>query len=89
MGSTFSSTTSFIVLAENKANNKTVLKELDESPHLITYRDSDGNTLLHRACKGGNKQLVSQLIQRGADANAFNMAGPSKHVAGVIVYMSK
>jgi ankyrin repeat protein len=41
----------------------------------ITARDSSGNTILHYAARNGNRDLVSLLLELGADRNIRNTAG--------------
>lgn len=43
----------------------------------ITARDSSGNTVLHYAARNGNRDLVSLLLELGADRNVHNTAGES------------
>jgi ankyrin repeat protein len=43
----------------------------------ITARDSSGNTVLHYAARNGNRDLVSLLLELGADRTIRNTAGES------------
>jgi len=47
-------------------------------PHDVLFAtDSDGNTLLHIACKRSRIPAVKQLLMRGADLNVVNEKGKS------------
>jgi ankyrin repeat protein len=43
----------------------------------ITARDSSGNTILHYAARNGNRDMVSLLLELGADRSVRNTAGES------------
>ena len=77
MGNSFSSKSStfLIARAEDETKNRAILKELESSPELINSCDDDRNTLLHRACKGGNRKLVDRLISKGAEIDPVNSKG--------------
>lgn len=54
-------------------NEALVRRLLDVHP--VDARDDNGNTPLHRAARAGAYNIVSILLQNGADANAINELG--------------
>jgi len=56
--------------------NFTACKELlDTSQIDVNHKDSSGQSLLHLAMQGGNKELVEYLVAKGADLNAKDKSG--------------
>ena len=46
--------------------------KLDKYPQFINTKDKEGFTPLMLACFGNNYQVVSVLIEKGADINAID-----------------
>jgi ankyrin repeat domain-containing protein 49 len=60
--------------AEND-NLDSLEKLLDAHPKLISYKDNDGYTALHRAAYSNNINIVKSLVERGADLEARTEMG--------------
>ena len=62
--------------AVSSGNIKKVQSILKENSKLINSKfKPHGNTLLHRAVRGGNKELVELLVANGAEMNPKNKSG--------------
>jgi len=48
---------------------------LEENAGLITYKDGDGYTALHRACYEDNLQVATLLLSEGAEIDATSKGG--------------
>lgn len=58
-------------------------KLLDSQPKLISYKDNDGYTALHRAAYSNNLEIVKSLIEHGANLEArTEMGWTPLHSAG-------
>jgi palmitoyltransferase len=49
-----------------------VMQFLDTDPSLLNKLDKDGRSPLHVAALGGHKDIVTELLERGADINIVN-----------------
>lgn len=58
------------LLAAEKGELIELVKYVHEKPSVVTFTDSDGYTLLHRACYGGHIDCVKYLVEHGADLEA-------------------
>lgn len=61
-----------VIKAAKNGDAQTARDLLDADGGLIDARDTDGSTPLHCAAWKGHKEVVSLLIERGADVNAQN-----------------
>jgi ankyrin repeat protein len=52
-----------------------VKKCLEANPRLVKQKNIDGNTLLHQAALGSQKEVAALLISKGAEVNAENNKG--------------
>ncbi len=73
--------------ATSSGNINKVQSMLEENPKLINSKSKrDGDTLLHWAVQGGNKELVELLVANGANVNVKNNrnhATPLCEIAGI------
>lgn len=57
--------------------------------HILAWRDSKGNTLLHKAVKGGSLDVAKRLVVLGVDVNCVNEKGETAlHMAAKLVHAS-
>src|SRR5215471_13436809 len=59
-----------LIEAVKRGDLEDVKTTLEAHPELVHERDQSGATALHYAAFGGHREIVEQLVQRGADVNA-------------------
>lgn len=72
---------SFSQLAANLGKTEAVEYLLDNCGYDLEYRNSYGNTLVHRAASGGRIETLDMLVGRGADVFAINNNGDTPLLA--------
>lgn len=65
------------ILRYAEAGDLEAIKRLEEAelPKALRSRDPDRRTPLHRACAGGHAEVVSYLLDKGADVNCTDEEG--------------
>ncbi|MBI1215158.1 MAG: hypothetical protein GC185_04980 [Alphaproteobacteria bacterium] len=63
-----------LLLAAQKGNLEICEKLVEKDPALLTLRDRDGNTPLHKAAESGHEEVAAFLLHKGVDPHAKNKA---------------
>lgn len=53
-------------------DTKTVLDAIKNDPKLVYYTNGEKMTLLHQACRNGVLEIVHELLNKGANINAYS-----------------
>lgn len=64
-------TVKVLLKAAEKGKTDVVLKILEKDASLITCKDSDGYSALHRASYNGHVEVVKTLLKHGADISSL------------------
>ncbi|CAB9501183.1 Protein phosphatase 1 regulatory subunit 12A [Seminavis robusta] len=63
--------------AAQKGDLKSIMTHIDKAKESVHLKDANGWTPLHEAARGGHKEVVKYLVEKGADKNALTGVGES------------